>query len=93
MPWYDPTQLCFCPPQVLDAIVGDPPYGVRAGGRKSKCNPDARIINRATYIPSTAPYTLTECLSDLLEFAAVLLVVGECAEHLVAGGGFCSVPW
>lgn len=66
--------------QVLDAIVGDPPYGVRAGGRKSKCNPDARILNRATYIPSTAPYTLTECLSDLLEFAAVLLVVGECAK-------------
>ncbi len=63
--------------QVLDAIVGDPPYGVRAGGRKSKRNPDARIMNRATYIPSTAPYTLTECLGDLLEFAAVLLVVGE----------------
>lgn len=68
--------LLLLGPQVFDAIVGDPPYGVRAGGRKSKCKPDVMIRDRTTYIPSTAPYPLTECLSDLLELAAVLLVTG-----------------
>lgn len=63
--------------QVFDAILGDPPYGVRAGGRKSHAKPDAFIRNRESYIPSTAPYSLTECLADLLELAAVLLVTGE----------------
>lgn len=78
-----PPPSCCCPPppkpnQVFDAILGDPPYGVRAGGRKSKSKPDALIRNRETYIPSTAPYSLTECLGDLLELAAALLVTGAC---------------
>jgi hypothetical protein len=74
--------MCLSLRQVFDAMLGDPPYGVRAGGRKSKCRPDACIRNRETYIPSTSPYTLTECLTDLLELAAVLLVTGGVGKGL-----------
>lgn len=89
--------------QVFDAILGDPPYGVRAGGRKSKCKPGVLIRNRETYIPSTAPYSLTECLGDLLELAAALLVTGaggicgfgvctlKVGSLLVTGAGVCDL--
>jgi tRNA (guanine10-N2)-methyltransferase len=62
--------------QVFNAILGDPPYGVRAGGRKlvPKSHP---IRHPGSHIPSTEPYSLTECLADLLELAAVTLVTGE----------------
>lgn len=62
----------------LDAIVCDPPYGVRAGGRKSHSKNDFKILPefRDTHIPSTAPYPFGECLSDLLEFAARSLRMG-----------------
>jgi tRNA (guanine10-N2)-methyltransferase len=69
--FYTPSPL-----QVFNAILGDPPYGVRAGGRKlvPKSHP---IRFRGNHIPSTEPYSLTECLADLLELAAVTLVTGE----------------
>ena len=54
----------------FDAILADPPYGVRAGGRKSKSIPDIKIENRANHIASTSPYQLGECLRDLVEFSA-----------------------
>jgi tRNA (guanine10-N2)-methyltransferase len=58
------------------AVVADPPYGVRAGGRKS-CAVEGRVVaDRATHIASTAPYTLAECLRDLVELAARALEVG-----------------
>lgn len=63
--------------QVFSAILGDPPYGVRAGGRKSVAK-EVTVRYRATHIPSTDPYSLTECLADLLELAAVTLVLGGC---------------
>jgi tRNA (guanine10-N2)-methyltransferase len=61
---------------MLDAIVGDPPYGVRAGGRKSVAK-DKEIRYRETHIPSTDPYPMTECIVDLLDLAGRLLKVGE----------------
>lgn len=79
--------LCFelhlC--KVFDAIICDPPYGVRAGGRKSGGRkllkgvigpytvPDEK---RFDHIPSTAPYSLAECMHDLLDLAAKMLVMG-----------------
>ena len=39
-------------------MVCDPPYGVRAGGRKSQSVPDRRIRDRTTHISATAPYFL-----------------------------------
>ncbi|XP_078434206.1 tRNA modification 11 protein isoform X2 [Wolffia australiana] len=71
--------------EVFDAIICDPPYGVRAGGRKS----GGRKLLKGTvqpytvpedkkgdHIPSTAPYSLVECVHDLLDLAAKMLVVG-----------------
>ncbi|XP_031473689.1 uncharacterized protein LOC116246123 [Nymphaea colorata] len=71
--------------EVFDAIICDPPYGVRAGGRKSGGRkllkgavepytvPDDK---RTDHIPSTAPYSLAECVHDLLDLAAQKLVMG-----------------
>uniref|UniRef100_A0A0D9YTM9 tRNA (guanine(10)-N(2))-methyltransferase n=1 Tax=Oryza glumipatula TaxID=40148 RepID=A0A0D9YTM9_9ORYZ len=71
--------------EVFDAIICDPPYGVRAGGRKSGGRklikgtvapytvPDEK---RDSHIPSTAPYSLAECVHDLLHLAARMLVMG-----------------
>lgn len=71
--------------EVFDAIICDPPYGVRAGGRKSggrkllKGTVDPYIVpddKRTGHIPSTAPYSLAECVHDLLDLAARMLVMG-----------------
>ncbi|KAL5787677.1 hypothetical protein ACOSP7_004626 [Xanthoceras sorbifolium] len=71
--------------EVFDAIICDPPYGVRAGGRKSggrkllKGAVDPYIVpddKRTDHIPSTAPYCLFECIHDLLDLAGRMLVMG-----------------
>ena len=61
---------------MFHAILADPPYGVRAGGRKSKCEPDMLIRSRDDHIAGTSPYPLAECLQDLLDWAAKVLVIG-----------------
>eukprot|EP00892_Ulva_mutabilis_P012672 jgi/Ulvmu1/9778/UM056_0018.1 len=63
---------------IVDVILCDPPYGVRAGGRKmAPQSPDDKPLpTQAGYVPATKPYALLECLVDLLETAAKLLIVG-----------------
>lgn len=70
---------------MFDAIICDPPYGVRAGGRKSGGRKLLKGVvepytvpddKRLGHIPSTAPYSLAECLHDLLDLAAKMLVMG-----------------
>lgn len=61
---------------VFDAILADPPYGIRAGGRRSLAKHDIIIGNRSTHIPGTSPYPLGDCLTDLLDWAARVLVPG-----------------
>lgn len=70
---------------MFDAIICDPPYGVRAGGRKSGGRKLLKGIispytvpddKRVGHIPSTAPYSLTECVHDLLDLAGQMLVMG-----------------
>ena len=63
--------------EVFDAIVGDPPYGVRAGGRKSAPVAGAVVRDVATHIARTQPYALTEVLHDLLSLAARTLRLGK----------------
>ncbi|KAF3653272.1 putative glycine-rich RNA-binding protein 7-like isoform X1 [Capsicum annuum] len=71
--------------EVFDAIVCDPPYGVRAGGRNSGGRKLLKGVigpytvpddKRTGHIPSTAPYSLVECVHDLLDLAAKMLVLG-----------------
>ncbi|KAI9501122.1 hypothetical protein GGI25_005636 [Coemansia spiralis] len=73
---------------MFDAIVTDPPYGVRAGakrlGRKNGTVPEKsfRIVDgienhrRDDYYPPTVPYEMSDVIADLLGFAAEKLVVG-----------------
>ncbi len=65
--------MCRLHLQVVDAVLCDPPYGVRAGGRKSVYRD---TLVRENHTPHTDPYTLTECTRDLLDLAARLLVIG-----------------
>jgi tRNA (guanine10-N2)-methyltransferase len=79
-PWRRGTGL-------FDAIVADPPYGVRAGAkqlgrrdvekqrREPFVLPDGTFSHEAsTYIPPTKPYALDQLLLDLMNFSAKLLV-------------------
>jgi len=68
---------------MLDAIVCDPPYGVREGARKigkkrktlerEKSHPKPPDINSSKHIPQCVAYTVPEILQDLLQFAAFML--------------------
>lgn len=71
--------------QIFDAIICDPPYGVRAGGRKSGGRKLLKgVVNpyivpddkRTDHIPSTGAYSLVECVHDLLDLAARMIVMG-----------------
>ena len=65
---------------VLDAIICDPPYGVRAGARKTGARD--KIIkpipeeHRATHIPGTVGYGIGDVMIDLLNFGVKYLRVG-----------------
>jgi len=67
--------------QWFDAIVGDPPYGVRAGARKigkkvKRKIKDARVDLDMPHIPQSVPYEVPDVLRDLLIFAAQTLSMG-----------------
>jgi len=69
--------------ELFDAIVTDPPYGVRAGAKKIGLNtdkydappPTKRDVMNPRY-PLTVPYEMEQVLIDLIEFASKYLVVG-----------------
>ncbi|CAB9526631.1 guanine(10)-N2-methyltransferase homolog [Seminavis robusta] len=64
----------------VDTIVTDPPYGIRAGARKSGSRLDQpRVIpeeHRHDHIPQTKPYCVADVMADLLDVAARALVMG-----------------
>lgn len=64
---------------LYDAIVTDPPYGIRAGARKSGSRKEARAISdehRGDHIAQTRPYAVSDVMADLLDVAARTLTVG-----------------
>eukprot|EP00011_Vannellida_sp_DIVA3-517-6-12_P005497 CAMPEP_0114607712 /NCGR_PEP_ID=MMETSP0168-20121206/2206_1 /TAXON_ID=95228 ORGANISM="Vannella sp., Strain DIVA3 517/6/12" /NCGR_SAMPLE_ID=MMETSP0168 /ASSEMBLY_ACC=CAM_ASM_000044 /LENGTH=456 /DNA_ID=CAMNT_0001818591 /DNA_START=39 /DNA_END=1406 /DNA_ORIENTATION=- len=68
---------------VLDAVVADPPYGVREGARKigmkarqKQRNHRVAEHHKADHVPQCVPYAVEEVLYDLLAFAAKMLVLG-----------------
>ncbi|WFD45493.1 tRNA (guanine(10)-N(2))-methyltransferase [Malassezia furfur] len=84
-PWRSP----FCDGGgggIFDAIVTDPPYGVRAGakrlGKRDVAQqrdepfvmPDGTLSHTLPdYVPPTKPYPLSHLTADLLEYASALL--------------------
>ena len=69
-------------PGWVDSIVADPPYGIRAGGRKSQAGGRHGSVREIpedmthNHIPSTVGYPLVECIDDLMDAAAQMLRVG-----------------
>ncbi|KAJ0392891.1 hypothetical protein P43SY_000991 [Pythium insidiosum] len=79
---------------LFDAVVCDPPYGIRAGARKSGRRPssssskpaaDGQLAKKMkqTYVPPTQPYAAEDVMKDLLEFAARTLRVGGRLVYLL----------
>jgi tRNA (guanine10-N2)-methyltransferase len=78
----------------FDVIVTDPPYGIRAGARKSgkvwKATSDDTTgeytipeERRHDHIPSTQVYPVEEVMLDLLDNAAKSLVIGGPLVYLI----------
>jgi tRNA (guanine10-N2)-methyltransferase len=65
---------------VFDAVICDPPYGIRAGarkiGKKEELMKTVQEQFAKDHIPATELYTVEDLLVDLLEFAAKALVLG-----------------
>lgn len=65
---------------MYDAIVTDPPYGIRAGARKtgSRLENPRPILeeHRHDHIAQTKPYSVSDVMSDLVDMAAKTLVMG-----------------
>jgi tRNA (guanine10-N2)-methyltransferase len=71
----------------FNCIVTDPPYGIRAGGRKSgrgeevKYEIDAK--RRHDHIPATQNYPVEEVMLDLMHASARILVKGGTLIYLI----------
>jgi tRNA (guanine10-N2)-methyltransferase len=72
---------------MFDSIVTDPPYGIRAGGRKTgkstAVSYEVSEARRHDHIPSTQSYGVEEVMLDLLECSADLLKVGGKLCYLI----------
>ncbi|KAG2773383.1 hypothetical protein PC129_g20411 [Phytophthora cactorum] len=72
----------------FDAVVCDPPYGIRAGarksGRKRQIKSDVSMATKQeNYIAPTQPYAAEDVMKDLLEFAAQTLREGGRLVYLL----------
>ena len=66
---------------LFDSIVTDPPYGIRAGARKSGSRKEGEVRpildeHRHDHIAQTRPYVVSDVMSDLLNVAAMTLRMG-----------------
>lgn len=72
---------------LYDAIVTDPPYGIRAGARQSGSRHDqVRDIpdkDRYDHIAQTKPYPVSDVMADLVEMAARTLVMGGRLVYII----------
>ena len=80
------SPLCCRP--IFDAIVTDPPYGVRAGARKAGTPSGKTPIkldaeSRRSFVPRTCVYQPSAVMVDLLAVAAQTLVVGGRLAYLL----------
>eukprot|EP00611_Tribonema_gayanum_P007123 TRINITY_DN1648_c4_g1_i1.p1 TRINITY_DN1648_c4_g1~~TRINITY_DN1648_c4_g1_i1.p1 ORF type:complete len:572 (-),score=191.34 TRINITY_DN1648_c4_g1_i1:16-1731(-) len=74
---------------LFDGIVTDPPYGIRAGARRTgsrRANvTPVRPEQRADHVPMTRPYAVEDVLVDLLDVAARALRRGRRLCYLMPG--------
>lgn len=72
---------------LYDAIVTDPPYGIRAGARRTGSRMGhAREIaeeRRHDHIPQTKPYPVSDVMADLVDMAARTLVMGGRLVYII----------
>ncbi|KAL7489850.1 hypothetical protein ACHAW6_015566 [Cyclotella cf. meneghiniana] len=65
---------------MFDAIVTDPPYGIRAGAKKTGSRrEEVRPIldeHRYDHVAQTKPYAVSDVMADLLNVSAMTLVMG-----------------
>ncbi|GHJ88048.1 hypothetical protein NliqN6_4450 [Naganishia liquefaciens] len=87
---FDVTRNPWRRGELLDAIITDPPYGVRAGakrlgrkvGRKKLITEPVMLPNGVWsheapgYIPASKPYEMVDLVNDLVMFARYMLVPG-----------------
>ncbi|CAH0473483.1 unnamed protein product [Peronospora belbahrii] len=72
----------------FDAVVCDPPYGIRAGARKSGRKRPIKngmtiAVKQANYIAPTQPYAAEDVMTDLMEFSAQTLREGGRLVYLL----------
>jgi tRNA (guanine10-N2)-methyltransferase len=74
-------------PPLYDAIVCDPPYGIRAGARQtgSKLDKPRPVLeeNRHDHIAQTKAYAVSDVMSDLLDVAARTIKVGGRLVYII----------
>ena len=74
-------------PPLFDAIICDPPYGIRAGARKTGSRlEDPRPVmeeHRHDHIAQTKPYAVSDVMADLLDMAARTLVMGRRLVYII----------
>eukprot|EP01133_Synstelium_polycarpum_P019514 gene19514-23377_t len=66
---------------MFDAIITDPPYGIRAGAKRIGKSKNRRVRAppegfKFCYIPQSTEYKVPDVMADLLELAAKMLVIG-----------------
>ena len=72
---------------IYDAIVCDPPYGIRAGARKTGSRLEQpRAVpeeHRHDHIAQTKTYPVSDVMADLLDVAAKTLVIGGRVVYII----------
>ena len=82
----DQSRVVWDREEVFDAIVTDPPYGVRAGARKSGRKGEVREVGSeydGIHIPPSQQYEVEDVVDDLLDMAAKTLKVGGRLVYLL----------
>jgi len=72
---------------LYDAIICDPPYGIRAGARKSGSRRETVVAvkpeNRHDHVAQTKPYPVQDVMADLMNVAAQTLVMGGRLVYII----------